>query len=780
MPYWLARARDGQETDWIARFDPRFWTVNFPRPMLACITAPAPDTLRVEAVFRREGDLAGIIWASADTLDHPLLGYDTVRDYARTALRFRWRSGGVIALDAVNGPTLTIEGRDAGGNPRSWYVRLWNYAVGSPEDAVVTLPFSDLAGGFLHPGEADPVHPSAIDRMFVSLVPPQYVAGSDTPLTAPAEGWAEMSAIAVDGANACLKVGDVHLSPHGIGCATGYDDAAGQVPARLVRQVEALGYRGRVIHYVGMSHYPQLAQSGAAFRAGDMGDPVAGPATSWHREYFAALAAAGLAPIVSLSYELLADYCPPAWQQYALDGNPARTGWVPPSALLSPANAQAMAWLQEVAAHFVGLVRETGQAVKFQIGEPWWWVRADGHACVYDQAALDIYFAEGIMVALPSLTATLYPPHRDLLDRAGALLAASTAALAGAVRAAAQGPAELSLLVFTPTVLDPAMPEQKRANMPLGWAHPAFDRLQVEDYDWLTAGAEGQRRAGYAEVDARLGYPAAQQDYLSGFVLDAADAERYWPRIDAALDEAAARGVANRFVWALPQIARDGYIRLATPKEPDMRAFDDIQYPLALGRDAAISPEFSTNIAITASGHERRNALWSDALLRFDIGPGIRSEEELGTLLAFFRARRGPARGFRLRDPSDFSSNGMTGEPAPTDQLLGIGDGQAASFALVKSYGEAGEDEPQVRRITRPDPASIRVSVDGMELVSGWSLDGSAILFDTAPAEGAEVRAGFLFDVPVRFAEDRLDILGASFAAGDAPSVPVVEIREPA
>ncbi len=54
------------------------------------------------------------------------------------------------------------------------------------------------------------------------------------------------------------------------------------------------------------------------------------------------------------------------------------------------------------------------------------------------------------------------------------------------------------------------------------------------------------------------------------------------------------------------------------------------------------------------------------------------------------------------------------------------------------------------------------------------------IRFDEAPAAGAEVRAGFRFDVPVRFAEDRLDISGATFAAGEAPSVPLIEIREAA
>jgi uncharacterized protein (TIGR02217 family) len=40
------------------------------------------------------------------------------------------------------------------------------------------------------------------------------------------------------------------------------------------------------------------------------------------------------------------------------------------------------------------------------------------------------------------------------------------------------------------------------------------------------------------------------------------------------------------------------------------------------------------------------------------------------------------------------------------------------------------------------------------------------------------VSAGFLFDVPVRFAEDRIEINRATFMAGEAPSVPLVEVRE--
>jgi uncharacterized protein (TIGR02217 family) len=53
------------------------------------------------------------------------------------------------------------------------------------------------------------------------------------------------------------------------------------------------------------------------------------------------------------------------------------------------------------------------------------------------------------------------------------------------------------------------------------------------------------------------------------------------------------------------------------------------------------------------------------------------------------------------------------------------------------------------------------------------------VAFDVAPADGAAVRAGFLFDVPVRFAEDRLEVSRATFLAGEVTSVPLVEVRAP-
>jgi uncharacterized protein (TIGR02217 family) len=525
-----------------------------------------------------------------------------------------------------------------------------------------------------------------------------------------------------------------------------------------------------------MSHFFRLVPGGAGLLA-DPAGTLCGPAEAWHANFFALCESLGFAPIVSLSYELLAEHCPDGWQQRDFAGNPARTAWDPPSALLSPANAEAMAWLRAAAAQFVALQKAAGLAVLLQIGEPWWWTAADGRICLYDDAARAAF--GGDPPAIEDMRAALTPDQIALLDEAGGLLAQSTAALTAAVRqAAAPAAAEVLLLAFTPTVLAPDMPELVRANLPVEWASPAFDRLQIEDYDWLTSGAEALRRAAYHTVDQRLGYPPGQQDYFAGFVLDAANADAFWRRIDGGLDEAAGRGVGQRFVWALPQVCRDGFTRLPNPEDDTMQAFDDVLYPLALGRDATVSPEFSTSVSVTASGYERRSSQWTDARLRYDVGPGIRSDAELGTLIAFFRARRGAARGFRLADPFDFSSNAMTGTPTMLDQLIGVGDGLIASFRLAKSYGDPAD--PQTRPISRPRAGTVVVSVGGVATTAFTLQAGGLIVFDSAPAAGAAVRAGFLFDVPVRFAEDRLDISGAAFAAGEAPSVPLIEVREAA
>jgi len=777
MGHWLARAGGGQARGVMKRFAPPYWTIDFPRPMMASVVTQGADELRIDAVFHTSGDLAGLIWEAEDRWDHPLLAYATDRDFSGCVLRFRWRSGGIRPLDAVHGPTLTIEGRDAAGEVRAWYVRLWNHAVGMGEDALVTLDFDALAGGFSLPEEADPVWPHDIDRMFVSIVPAAYDAGA-TIFPTGVPGWVELSEMRCTGPRSVIEMGDVMLPEHGYAIATGYDDCYNQTPERVLRQALALGYRGDINHYVGMSHYMRLQPESGGYYASMTGGAINAPCLRWHEDFAARCKALGFGLILSLSYELFDAHCRGDWKQRAWDGSPALTGWTPPSALLSPAHGGAMGYLRAVARAFVAIARDAGLMVRFQIGEPWWWVMPDGQPCLYDDAARAALGGTPVSIATVRST-TLTGAQKTLLDAAGALLAASTAGIIAAVREEAPG-CETLLLAFLPTVLDPAAPELKRANLPTGWAVPAFDRLQIEDYDWVTSGQTARSATARAAIDARLGYPPGEQHYLAGFVpagLSAAETGRASEGIARAAAQARERGHAATFIWALPQVARDGFTMFELPGDVDVQAFDDLSFPLDIGRRAQVAPRFSTRIIESLSGHEQRSTEWADARLDFDAGPGLRSEADIATLIAFFRARRGAARGFRFRDPFDHGSGMLGDAPDAGDQLLGLGDGLRTGFALRKLYG-AGTDA-QERRITRPVLGSIRVALDGVAQASGWAHAGlGEIAFDVPPGAGVTVTAGFLFDVPVRFAEDRLEIDRETFAAGIVPSVPLVEIRE--
>jgi uncharacterized protein (TIGR02217 family) len=655
---------------------------------------------------------------------------------------------------------------------KSWYIRLWNYAVGTPEDAEIVLDFSNLQGGFLLPQEADPVFAGDIDQIFISLIPPGYT-GLPGNLPAPVEAWVEMTQIRCDGAGVMLDTGDVMMPEHDLKMATGYDDAYNQTPARLVRQIHALGYRQTINHYVGMSHYFRLEPLGNGHYVSLAGGALNAPCRAWHRNFATQAKLMGFDLIFSLSYELFDAHCWNDWKQRAENGDRALTGWVPPSTLLSPAHIGAMNYLKAVARAFVFILKEAGLPVKFQIGEPWWWVMPDGRICLYDAAATAAFGT--LSVSISDIKGPKSPAQKAMLDRAGAILAASTASIcAAATDEAGSAGIETLLLVYLPTVLDPSAPEAVRANVPLEWSAPAFDVLQLEDYDWVTSGNHGATRRAVPLMAERLSYPVDAQHYFSGFVLRPED-KAQWRDIEIATRESKARGTADTFVWALPQVARDGFTYFEIGQEDAaVQEFDDVLFPLDIGREAEVTAEFSTNIVTTLSGHERRNSSWENARLSYDVSPGVRSENDLGILLAFFRARHGPAVGFRFTDPFDNSSHMMTGAPDRLDQILGTGDAVRTAFPLIKTYGAGG----QVRRITRPVPTSVTVAVNNVS-ATGWSLNAGGIIeFQTAPDMGAVITAGFRFDVPVRFASDRLDFARATFGAGDMPTIALVEIRE--
>ena len=211
--------------------------------------------------------------------------------------------------------------------------------------------------------------------------------------------------------------------------------------------------------------------------------------------------------------------------------------------------------------------------------------------------------------------------------------------------------------------------------------------------------------------------------------------------------------------------------------------FHEVRFPLAIGFGSTGGPERRTDVVLLASGHEERNARWADSRRRYNAGTGVRSLGDLHALLAFFEERRGRLYGFRWRDRADWKSAPPDAAVSPADQALGTGDGTSSVFQLVKRYG--GAFAPYAREIAKPVAGTVRVAVGGTEQALGtdFTVDAATgivtFVAGHVPASGAAVTAGFEFDVPVRFDTDRIDIDLAAFEAGEAPAIPVVEIRAP-
>ena len=207
-------------------------------------------------------------------------------------------------------------------------------------------------------------------------------------------------------------------------------------------------------------------------------------------------------------------------------------------------------------------------------------------------------------------------------------------------------------------------------------------------------------------------------------------------------------------------------------------AYHNIRFPLDVSLGARGGPERATDIVTLSSGREERNSRWAQSRRRYNAAYGVKSRADMQAVLAFFEERRGRFHSFLWRDGLDYSSNG-TDAPTALDQGIWTGDGVRVSFALTKRYGV--NFDPYLRPITKPVAGSVMVAVAGASLAAAdFSVDllTGLVTLDAAPALGAAVTAGFLFDVPVRFDIDRLDVELTSFDAAEVPAIPLIEVRE--
>ena len=204
---------------------------------------------------------------------------------------------------------------------------------------------------------------------------------------------------------------------------------------------------------------------------------------------------------------------------------------------------------------------------------------------------------------------------------------------------------------------------------------------------------------------------------------------------------------------------------LETPRFPD-----NIAYGSAGG------PAYSTRIVEYGAGYEQRDVMWSYARHEYDVAYGIRKIEDLYSLVDFFHAVRGRGYGFRYKDFADYKSCAVNQTLSDTDQTIGTGDGVETDFQLIKKYTKGSMTT--TRYITKPVSGTVVISIDDVSQPSGWTVDTTTgiVTFASAPASSAVVKAGYEFDVPVRFNVDKISVVYSDYEAGDL-SVPVVELK---
>lgn len=197
-------------------------------------------------------------------------------------------------------------------------------------------------------------------------------------------------------------------------------------------------------------------------------------------------------------------------------------------------------------------------------------------------------------------------------------------------------------------------------------------------------------------------------------------------------------------------------------------SFEEIQFPSDISYGANGGPMFLTDVVATVSGYEQRNSKWAQSRAKYNVASGIKTESQWHALIAFFRARRGKAVGFRFKDWSDYSAENIG---------IGTGDGITTDFQLVKLYTSGSVAVS--RDISKPVAGTVKIYVDAVLQASGVTVDTTTgiVSFTTAPLVGEVISADFEFDVPVRFDTDEMAISMDNFDAGNWSSIPLIEVR---
>ncbi len=218
--------------------------------------------------------------------------------------------------------------------------------------------------------------------------------------------------------------------------------------------------------------------------------------------------------------------------------------------------------------------------------------------------------------------------------------------------------------------------------------------------------------------------------------------------------------------------------------------FEETQFPDGISYGAKGGPRFNTGVVVASSGFEQRNVNWTAARGEWDVAHGLKTTAEAAELIAFFRAMRGRATGFRFKDWSDYRHD-MTDPLNATPHSFFQGDGVTVNIQLAKVY-QVGTSSI-TRDITKPIDGTFTLytgagapiiwfpltEVPSSPAAFEYTIDyttGAILLGGTPPTSAFFTGWTGEFDVPVRFDTDSMDVVIDNFDSHNW-QVPVVEIR---
>lgn len=299
-------------------------------------------------------------------------------------------------------------------------------------------------------------------------------------------------------------------------------------------------------------------------------NPVNLPTIEFYDRFLSLLHERGFKFVNSVAYEILNFFMPDDWKQRNWKGDPALSGWYPPSSFIQPTSKDALDYISKVQCQILSLAQSKGMPLYFQIGEPWWWDGSyntgDGKnaPCIYDPNTITMYKKEtGKEVPTPwikDIFAPVAESQWSYVDWLCTKLGNSTNYIRDVVKAKFPT-SQATLLFFTPQIMSPASELTKRLNFPESqWVYPNYDFVQIEDYDWIIDGRLDLVPQTFTAATETLGYPLNVVHYFIGFVLKPEDAKRIWKDVDKAWGLALEANIPNIYPWSYTQVMRDGVI----------------------------------------------------------------------------------------------------------------------------------------------------------------------------------------------------------------------------